>query len=64
VAHNASVLHADVHIDSGRELFLSRLEWDLDAFDIPVSAFEEHFLPVADCFRIKYHIALSDCCPE
>ena len=48
MAHNASVLHADVHIDSGRELFLSRLEWDLDAFDIPVSAFEEHFLPVAD----------------
>ena len=25
VAHNGSVLHADDHIDSGRELFLSRL---------------------------------------
>src|SRR6516165_3346100 len=51
VAHNGSVLHADDHIDSGRELFLSRLEWDLDAFDIPVSAFEEHFRPVADSYH-------------
>jgi formyltetrahydrofolate deformylase len=64
VAHNGSVLHADDHIDSGRELFLSRLEWDLKEFDIPVSAFDEHFRPVANSFRIKYHLALSDNCPK
>ena len=63
VAHNGSVLHADDHIDSGRELFLSRLEWALAGFDIPISAFEEHFRPVADAYRIKYHLALSDNCP-
>jgi formyltetrahydrofolate deformylase len=54
------VAHAGEHIDSGRELFLSRLEWDLDAFDIPTAAFEEHFRAVADAYRIKYHLALSD----
>ncbi len=64
VAHNGSVLHADDHIDSGRELFLSRMEWDLDGFDIPVSAFEEYSRPVADAYRIKYHLALSDNCPK
>jgi formyltetrahydrofolate deformylase len=64
VAHNGSVLHADDHIDGGRELFLSRLEWDLEGFDIPVSAFDQHFKPVADAFQIKYHLALSDYRPK
>ena len=59
VAHNGSVLHADDHIDGGRELFLSRLEWDLEGFDIPISDFEQHFKPVADAFQIKYHLALT-----
>lgn len=64
VAHNGSVLHADDHFDGGRELFLSRLEWDLQGFDIPLSAFEEHFKPVADAYQIKYHLALSDYRPK
>src|SRR5271166_5821616 len=64
VAHNGSVLHSDDHVDSGRELFLSRLEWDLEGFDIPISAFEECFRPVADTFQVKYHLALSDYRPN
>ncbi|HEY4960085.1 MAG TPA: formyltetrahydrofolate deformylase, partial [Terriglobales bacterium] len=48
IAHRGSVLHSDDHVDSGRELFLSRLEWNLDDFDIPISDFEEHFKPVVD----------------
>ena len=64
VAHKGSVLHSDDHVDGGRELFLSRLEWDLDDFDIPVSDFEKHFKPVADQFQIKYHLALSDYRPK
>lgn len=64
VAHNGSVLHADDHVDSARDLFLSRLEWDLNGFDIPISDFEEHFRPVADRFMIKYHLALTDYRPK
>jgi formyltetrahydrofolate deformylase len=64
VAHNGSVLHADDHVDGGRELFLSRLEWDLEGFDIPVSDFERHFKPVADAYQIKYHLALTDYRPK
>jgi formyltetrahydrofolate deformylase len=60
VAPNGSVAHAGDHIDSGRELFLSRLEWDLDAFDIPISSFRSALRPVADAYRIKYQLALSD----
>jgi formyltetrahydrofolate deformylase len=64
IAHNGSVLHSDDHLDSGRDLFLSRLEWDLEGFDIPISDFEHHFKPVAERFRIKYHLALTDYRPK
>lgn len=40
VAHNGSILHSDDHADCDRDLFLSRLEWDLDGFDIPIPEFE------------------------
>ena len=64
VAHNGSILHSDDHLDPGRDLFLSKLEWDLDGFDLPISEFEEHFQPVAERFMIKYHLALSDYRPK
>ena len=42
IAHHGSVLHSDDHLDNGRDLFLSRLEWDLDGFDIPISCGSEN----------------------
>jgi formyltetrahydrofolate deformylase len=38
IAHKGSVLHSDDHLDSSRGQFLSRLEWDLAEFDMPVPA--------------------------
>ena len=64
IEHKGSVLHSDDHLDSGRDLFLSRLEWDLDGFDIPVSDFERHFNPLAERFLINYHLALTDYRPK
>lgn len=59
IAHDGSVLHCDDHLDTSRDLFLSRLEWDLQGFDIPVSDFEEQFQPLAERFQINYHLALT-----
>jgi formyltetrahydrofolate deformylase len=64
VAHNGSVLHTDDHVDSERNLFLSRLEWDLDGFDIPLSEFDEYFKPVAERFLIKYNLAPTNYRPK
>jgi formyltetrahydrofolate deformylase len=64
IAHKGSILHTDDHVDSGRDLLLSRLEWDLDGFDIPISDFEEHFKPLAERFVIKYYLALTDYRPK
>jgi formyltetrahydrofolate deformylase len=57
VIHNGSLLHADDHVDIGRDMFLSRLEWDLDGFDIPLSDFPVHFDPLAEQYKIKYYLA-------
>jgi formyltetrahydrofolate deformylase len=59
VAHHGSILHSDDHLDSSRDIFLSRLEWDLAGFDIPTSEFEHHFKPLAERFQIHYHLALT-----
>ena len=56
VAHKGSILHSDDHADCDRDLFLSRLEWDLEGFDIPIPDFEHHFKPLAERFLIKYHL--------
>jgi formyltetrahydrofolate deformylase len=64
VAHNGSVLHTDDHVDPGRDLFLSRMEFDLADFDLPIADFEEHFRPVAERFMIKYHLSLTDYRPK
>lgn len=64
VTHNGSILHADDHVDSGRGMFLSRLEWDLEGFDIPISGFEQHFNPLAEQYKIKYHLAPTDYHPK
>src|SRR5271165_1133542 len=63
-AHNGSLLHSDDHLDSGRDLFLSRLEWDLEGFDIAISEFGRHFEPLAERFHINYHLALTDYRPK
>lgn len=64
VTHNGSILHADDHVDSGRGMFLSRLEWDLDGFDIPIAYFDEYFKALAEKYRIEYHLAPTDYCPK
>ena len=64
IAHNGSVLHCDDHLDSSRDLFLSRLEWDLDGFDIPISDFEHRFKPLVERFLINYNLALTDYRPK
>ena len=64
VAHHGSILHSDDHLDSSRDIFLSRLQWDLEEFDIPNSEFEHHFKPLAERFQIHYHLALTEYRPK
>lgn len=60
VAHQGKILHSDDHLDSSRNLLVSRLIWDVESFDIPLFDFERHFTPLADRFQISFHMALED----
>ncbi|MGB7552739.1 MAG: formyltetrahydrofolate deformylase [Candidatus Korobacteraceae bacterium] len=58
--HHGGILHSDDHPDNGQGVFFSRLEWDLDDFDLPIAEFETHFNHVAERFLMKYRLVLSD----
>jgi formyltetrahydrofolate deformylase len=64
VAHHGSVLHTDDHLDGERDLFLSRLEWDLEGLDVPIADFEKQFELVAERFQINYHLVMSNHRPK
>src|ERR1700723_4622718 len=64
ISHNGSVLHSDDHLDSDRDLLLTRLEWDLDEFDIPIADFDQRFESLAEQFQINYHLVLTNYRPK
>ncbi len=62
--HNANILHADQHQDSENKLFLMRVEWDLEDFNLNIADFHQHFTPVAEQFDMQWHLALSSHRPK
>lgn len=58
--HNANILHNDQHQDAETGLFLSRVEWDLREFALPVATFRTAFQPLAEKFAMRWRIETSD----
>lgn len=57
--HDANILHADQHQDSERDLFLMRVEWDLQDFDLDAVALGEQFRPIAERFQMRWKLEWS-----
>ena len=57
--HDANILHADQHQDAENNLFLMRVEWDLNGFAISPESFAEHFAPIAERFGMHWQLKLS-----
>lgn len=57
--HNANILHADQHQDAENNLFLMRVEWDLDQFNIDEAAFGQHFNDIAMQFSMTWQLKFS-----
>lgn len=57
--HNANILHADQHQDGAAGLFLMRVEWSLDGFELGLYKFEETFGPIAAEHRMDWKLSLS-----
>jgi formyltetrahydrofolate deformylase len=58
--HNANILHADQHQDAERNLFLMRVEWDLEGFDLGREETTHAFTPVAERFGMRWRMEWSD----
>lgn len=64
LGHNANILHADQHQDREADLFLMRVEWDLEGFDLGLHRFEEAFSPIASAHQMQWRLALSSVKPR
>ena len=58
--HNANILHADQHQDAESGLFLMRVEWDLEDFELSMDALAEQFEPMADRFKMRWSLELAN----
>jgi formyltetrahydrofolate deformylase len=54
-----NILHFEQHMVRDLGLYLARIEWDLDGFQIEMRDFARHFAPIADRMNMKWQIALS-----
>jgi formyltetrahydrofolate deformylase len=57
--HEANILHADQHQDPEKNLFLMRVEWDLDGFDFDLAEFPIHFRPLAAKYNLRWRLERS-----
>lgn len=61
--HGANILHADQHQESDSSLFLMRVEWALEGFDLDAESFREKFESVAARFSMTWEVAYSEKTP-
>lgn len=57
--HNGNILHADQHQDAENGLFLMRVEWSLDDFDLSADEFETAFAVTAEQFEMQWQLKQS-----
>jgi formyltetrahydrofolate deformylase len=58
--HNANILHADQHQDPQANVFLMRVEWDLDGFDFDLAEFPREFASIANRYQMRWRLERSD----
>jgi formyltetrahydrofolate deformylase len=62
--NNGNITHADQHIDTEKNLFLQRVEWELKGFKIPREKIAEEFSPLAKSFNMTWELHFSDYIPK
>ncbi len=59
-SHNGNILHADQHTDMVAGLFLMRVEWELEGFNLQRQFIGEAFDPLAEVIDAKWQVHFSD----
>lgn len=57
--HDGNVLQFDVHQDDTLNVFLARLEWNIDGFQLSLAEFEMLFRPLAKRFQMEFRVVSS-----
>ncbi|MEB3310286.1 MAG: formyltetrahydrofolate deformylase [Snowella sp.] len=63
-SHNGNILDAAQHTDSNINLFLMRIEWDLEAFALTREEIAPTFTPFAIAIQAQWQIHFSDYVPR
>jgi formyltetrahydrofolate deformylase len=59
MTYNANIMHADQHQDASENLFLMRIQWELEGFTLPMDAFSAAFQPIAAEHNMTWKVSLS-----
>ncbi len=63
-ANGGNILHADQHRDPEAGLFLSRLEWEMDGFNLPREIIGPAFNAIAQPMGATWQLRFSDAVPR
>lgn len=62
--NNGNITHADQHTDREENVFLQRVEWELEGFAIPRDDIASAFQPIAVRFGMEWTLRFSDYVPR
>ncbi|MEH2273611.1 MAG: formyltetrahydrofolate deformylase [Nostoc sp.] len=63
-SNGGNIIHADQHTDFAAGLFLTRIEWQLDGFNLPREFIAPAFNAIAQPLDAKWEIRFSDTIPR
>jgi formyltetrahydrofolate deformylase len=63
-ANGGNIIHADQHTDFAADLFLTRIEWQLDGFNLPRELIAPAFNAIAQPISAKWELHFSDTVPR
>jgi formyltetrahydrofolate deformylase len=63
-SNGGNIIHADQHTDFAAGLFLTRIEWQLDGFNLPQEFIAPAFNAIAQPLGAKWEIRFSDTVPR
>ncbi len=62
--NDGNIVHADQHTDREEDVFLQRVEWQLEGFALHRDAIAEAFQPIAERFAMTWSLRFSDEVPR
>jgi formyltetrahydrofolate deformylase len=63
-SNGGNIIHADQHTDFSAGLFLNRIEWQLDGFNLPREVIEPAFKAIAAPLNATWQLHFSDTIPR